>query len=142
MSLRRRLPLVFGLSGALIAGSAAFAAVDITLDHGVIWQTDKAGEQTMGFLQIHNTGADDTLTKVDCPLAETTTLVDAAGKPLTRLAIPAGQTVTLASNGPHLVLSNPHYQVTEGSLVPCGLTFGAAGEVLVYLNSALAPKAS
>jgi len=129
-----------GLLAALVLTGPAWATVDVKLDHGTVWQTKKIGNTTQGFMEIHNTGDHaDVLTAWSCPIADTTTLVDASGKPLHELDIPAGQTVTLAANGPHLLLQTTHYTVDIGSVVPCALTFQGAGDIGGYLNSVPAP---
>ncbi len=123
-----------------LCAAPALAAVDITADHGAVWQTSKIGEDTQGFLQIHNAGtAPDTLTGWDCTIATATALVDAVGKPVTSLTIPAGQTVSLTPSGLHFSLQNTHETVDFGSIVPCALTFAQAGQVGIYLNAVAHP---
>lgn len=132
------------LALAFATGHQAFAqpTADVTLDHGAVWQTLKTGETTDGFVEIHNNGAaPDVLTGWDCTIANATALVDAQGKPLPSLPIPAGGTVTLAQNGPHLLLQNTHYTVNYGSVVPCAFTFENAGDIGGFLNAIPAPKA-
>ena len=61
-----------GLLGAcaLAWGGIAQAGVGLTVNHGAVWQTKKAGETTQGFLQIHNTGnSADVLTGWTCSIA-------------------------------------------------------------------------
>jgi copper(I)-binding protein len=128
------------LALALIASPAA-ASMDVSVNHGAVWQAADLTLTTAGLLQIHNTGAaDDRLTKVDCPIAEQTTLVGAQGQALLPLTIPAGQTVTFTLEGPHLVLRGLHFIVVKGSIVPCAFTFARAGEIGVFLNEVLAPS--
>jgi copper(I)-binding protein len=130
---------VFAALLALCA-EPAIAAVDITADHGAVWQTSKVGEDTEGFLQIHNAGTTpDTLTGWDCTIATATALVGGDGKPVSSLTIPAGQTVSLAPGGLHFSLQNTHETVDFGSLVPCALTFAEAGQVGIYLNAVARP---
>jgi copper(I)-binding protein len=127
-------------ASVLVIPSTALAAINITADNGAVWQTNKIGDTTQGFLQIQNTGdTADVLTAWDCPIATTTTLVGGDGKPLQNLTIPPGQTVAMTSNGPHLMLLNTHFTVEFGSLVPCALTFQNAGQIGVYLNAVPAP---
>jgi len=128
------------LAGPAFAQDAGQPTGDVTLDHGSVWQTKKVGATTQGFLEVHNSGAaDDVLTAWDCPIAGETDLVDAAGKPLQSLTIPAGKTVSLAQNGPHLVLQNLHYTVDFGSVLPCAFTFENAGYLGGFLNEVPAP---
>lgn len=127
-------------SFALASPGQAFAGINLTLDHGSIWETKKNGDSTQGFLEIHNTGdTADVLTGWACTIADSTMLVGADGKKLTSLTIPAGQTVTLAENGPHLLLQTTHYTVDYGSVVPCSFTFQATGDIGGYLNAVPAP---
>jgi len=119
----------------------ALAESNVSVDHGTVWQTVKIGDSTQGFIEIHNSGdQSDVLTSWDCSIADTTTLVDANGKPLTSLNIPAGATVTLAPGGMHLVLQNLHYTVDRGSILPCSLTFQGAGVLGGYLGAVPAPS--
>lgn len=118
----------------------AHAAAVLTLDHGSVWQTDKAWQDTQGFLQIHNTGDEpDTLTAVNCTIAASTALVDASGKPLAGLVIAPGQTVTLSSTGPHLLLDDARYVVVKDGVLPCAFTFAVSGDLIGYLNAVAKP---
>jgi len=137
-------PLVFALAFILPALSGAlpaYADAVISLDHGTTWITSKDGDDTQGFVQIHNTGnAPDTLTGTNCTIAASTTLVDASGKPLQSLAIPPGQTVTLSSNGPHLLIKAARYRVSKDGILPCAFTFAVSGDLVGYLNAIKAPR--
>jgi copper(I)-binding protein len=126
---------------AVFLPSLAFAQMAITTDHGLVTHTVKVGDNASGYIVIHNTGQlDDTLTGWDCTIAAHTQLVDASGKPLTSLAIPAGQTVTLSDKGPHLTLNNNYFVINYGGAVPCRLTFANAGDLGVYLYEPPLPK--
>jgi copper(I)-binding protein len=133
-------PLLLALP--LLASPAfALAEIDVTLDHGSVWQTKKINVRTEGFIQIHNKGSDaDVLTRANCSIAGSTELVDAQGNVLRSLSIPAGQTVTLSADGPHLLMRHLTYTVDYGSILPCSFTFQAAGDLLGYLNAAPAPE--
>ena len=124
----------------LASPGLALAEIDLTLDHGSVWQTRKVGVRTEGFLQIHNTGSvADVLTAANCSVAGSTALVGADGEELDSLDIPAGQTVTLSLTGPHLLLKHLRYTVDYGSILPCAFTFQQAGDMLGYLNATPAP---
>jgi copper(I)-binding protein len=113
----------------------------LTLDHGVVWQTAKDGQDTQGFIEIHNTGDQpDTLTSVNCTIAASTLLVDANGAPLQNLAIPPGQTVTLSGTGPHLLIKGARYRVVKNGILPCAFTFAQSGDLVGYLNAAPQPR--
>src|ERR1700742_578795 len=106
-------------AGLLAWGGIAQAGVGLTVNHGAVWQTQKAGETTQGFLQIRNTGdAADVLTGWTCSIAHATALVGQDGKALEELEIPPGQTVTFAASGPHLILQQTRDAVVFGSVVP------------------------
>lgn len=125
---------------ALAAPRVALADVDITVAHGVVWQTSKAGDSSQGFLQIRNSGTvADMLTGWDCPVADATALVDGTGKSLANLVIPAGQTVILGGSGPHLLLNSARYIMEYGSVAPCSFTFQNAGDIGAYLYAIPAP---
>ena len=118
----------------------AYADAVLTLDHGTVWKTNNGGQDTQGFLQIHNTGnAPDTLTGANCSIAASTVLVDASGNPLQSLAIPPGQTVTLSSSGPHLFIKDARYLVARDGILPCAFTFTISGNLVGYLNVVAAP---
>jgi copper(I)-binding protein len=136
-------PAVFMLLAANVTTVPApgLALSQVTANHGTIWEITKAGETTQGFFQIRNdANADDTLTSWSCAEADTTTLAGPDGKAIQSLDIPAGKTVTLAANGPHLILQSTHFVINEGSAVPCSLTFQNQGQVGVLLFAEPAPK--
>ncbi len=132
-------PYLLLLAASLITGPSGPSSIDISANHGTVYQTHKEGDPTQGFLQIHNTGADDMLTGVNCPIADTSSLVGPDNQPITNLGIPAKQDVVLAPNGPHILLQSTHFSVQFGSIVPCSLTFRDAGVVSVYLYAQPAP---
>lgn len=130
------------LLAALALPGIALARVNIATGEGTIWQTHKSGEPTEGFAQIRNAGdSADTLTGWSCPIADSTELVGADGKPLASLPIVPGQTVRMSPAGLHLVLRGTHFAVEPGADVPCALTFAQAGEIGLYLGSKPAPGA-
>ncbi len=131
--------LLIGLPMLGLCGNA-LASMDISLDHGAVWQTKKAGNSTEGFLQIHNDASQaDVLTGWSCPLGDTE-LVGANGQALQNLRIPARQTVVLSATGLHLLLEHTKDSVDFGSVVPCSFTFQNAGEIGGYLNAVSSPK--
>ena len=132
-------PLVFALA-CILPGLPAYADSVLTLDHGSVWQTQKAGQDSQGFVQIHNTGdMPDTLTGAKCTIAGSTVLVDAKGNPLQSLEIAAGQTLTLSSVGPHLLIKNARYQIQHDGILPCAFTFASSGDLIGYLNAVARP---
>jgi copper(I)-binding protein len=113
----------------------------LTLDHGSVWQTTKDGQDTQGFVEIHNTGdLPDTLTSANCTIAASTVLVDASGAPLQSLAIMPGQTVTLSSTGPHLLIKGARYRVAKDGILPCAFSFVQSGDLVGYLNAVPPPR--
>ena len=123
-----------------MGGGMAHAAIDITVDNGAVWQTKQIGDPTEGFFDIHNNGdSADELTSSNCFDADTTSLVDANGKPLQSLTVPPGQSLSLSRHGPHLLLLGTHFKVDFGSVLPCSFTFQTAGDIAGYLNAVPAP---
>jgi copper(I)-binding protein len=124
----------------LIPVLPAVADSVITMDHGAAWQTKKNGEDSQGFIVIHNSGdVADSLISVDCTIADSTVLVDASGQKLQSLNIPPGQAVTLSSSGPHIMIKHARYSVTKNSILPCAFTFALSGELIGYLNAIPVP---
>lgn len=118
----------------------ADAPAGIVAHHGKVFETSKAGLETQGFIEIDNySGSPDTLTNVDCPIADTTSIVSAGGQPVSSLTVAPGKSLVMAANGPHLLLQSTHFSVDEGGAVPCSLTFQNAGVVSVYLYPETAP---
>jgi copper(I)-binding protein len=137
----------FALPVLLAAGAGSLAIADstdvgtISADNGVIYKTDQVGVGTQGFFDIVNNGSTaDTLTKAQCQVADTTSLVGTDGKPVGNLAVPAGQTVSLSAKGPHLILQSTHFVIQTGSAVPCTLSFAGAGDIQVLLYSQPPPS--
>jgi copper(I)-binding protein len=125
-----------------IVNAPALGAPVITVvaHHGKIYQTTKAGVETQGFFEIDNEGSSaDAVTRVNCPIADATTIVGAGGKTMDSLTVAPGQNLILTAGGPHLLLQSTHFTVDHGSAVPCSLTFQNAGEISVYLYSIPAP---
>jgi len=133
------LALVLAASIVSVPTPPGVPSIAITAHHGTVFQTSKAGDPTDGFVDIQNTGAADTLNAVECPIADTTSLVDGNGKTLDSLPIPAGQTTVLAPNGAHLLLQSTHFSVQYGGMIPCSLSFANAGTVSVFLYATPAP---
>lgn len=132
----------FTLAIALILPALpAYADAVLTLDHGTAWLTQKPDEDSQGFLQIHNTGdVTDTLTSVDCTIADSTELVDASGAPLKTLDIAPGATVTLSAKGPHLLLKDARYAMAKDAILPCAFRFTQSGNVIGFLNVIKKPR--
>jgi len=95
-----------------------------------------------GYLTITNTGAaDDTLVSVASPVAGVTQIhqmkmegdVMKMSEVEGGLVIPAGQSVTLAPGGFHIMFMDLQQPLVEGSMVPVTLTFAVAGAVEVQL---------
>ena len=114
-------------------------SMDVTAHQGKVFQTSKAGDSTQGFVEIQNAGSADTLNAVECPIADSTSVVDGSGKSIPSLPIPAGQTTVLSQSGPHLLLQSTHFSVQYGGMIPCSLTFANAGTVSVFLYATPAP---
>jgi copper(I)-binding protein len=95
-----------------------------------------------GYITITNKGtADDTLVSATSPVAGVTQIhemkmesdVMKMSELPDGLVIPAGQSVTLAPGGLHIMFMDLKEPLAEGSLVPVTLTFATAGTVEVQL---------
>jgi copper(I)-binding protein len=132
--------IALALAFVLPAFPACADAV-LTLDHGSTWQTSKDGEDTQGFIEIHNTGdMPDMLTGAKCTIAASTVLVDVGGAPLQSLQILPGQTVTLSNTGPHLLIKAARYRVAKNGILPCSFRFAQSGDLVGYLNAVPPPR--
>jgi copper(I)-binding protein len=96
----------------------------------------------VGYLTITNKGtADDTLTGVVSPVASTTQIhemrmegdVMKMNEVEGGLDIPAGQSVTLAPGGLHIMFMQLKEPLIEGSKVPVTLTFATSGTIEIEL---------
>jgi copper(I)-binding protein len=96
-----------------------------------------------GYITIINTGTtDDTLVSATSPVAGITQIhemkLEGDVMKMTELpdgiVIPAGQTVTLAPGGLHIMFMELTQPLVEGTLVPVTLTFATAGTVEIELE--------
>jgi copper(I)-binding protein len=132
------------LAGALLLGSGLAASADqpggIVVRYGRIFETNQAGMQTQGFIEIQNSQpVADTLTAVECSIAGSTSLVGPRGAPVNSLSVAPGKILVLAANGPHILLQSTHFAIDQGGAIPCSLIFQNAGEISVYLYPIPAP---
>ncbi len=81
---------------------------------------------------------DDRLVAVETPVAETVMIhrsevVDAVSRmaPLTELPLPAGEQVTLAPGGTHLMLMGLKQKLVEGASFPMVLRFASGAEIAI-----------
>ncbi len=80
--------------------------------------------------EIDSTGKfEDAITRAEAPIAKRAQLVDAAGAPLPRLAVPGATLVRLAADGPHVVLSDLTRELKLGEIVIVTLYFEKAGAI-------------
>ena len=124
------------------AGAAAaheFHAGDLSIDHPWIAEPPPGAPAAAGFLVITNDGNEaDRLIGVRCDFADRCEIhemkIDDAGvmqmRPLKEgLEIPAGQSVTLAKGGYHLMFMHVAERPVAGDMIPVTLVFEHAGEV-------------
>jgi copper(I)-binding protein len=127
--------------GAASAHSVQAGALELT----DLWtRATPAGAPTAGgYLTITNTGSEpDRLTAISSPQAAKGELHEMSVKdgimtmrPLEGgLEIPAGQSVTLAPSGFHIMFVSPKEPFVKGGKVPVVLTFEKAGEVETFLH--------
>jgi copper(I)-binding protein len=131
-----------GAIAFLFCGSLAAQAdtPGISAHHGRVYETAKAGLSTQAFLEIDNSSPlPDMLTGVACPVAGSSLIVGANGKPVSELPVAAGQHLMLSPAGPHILLQATHFSIDHGGAIPCSLSFRGSGEILVYFYATLAP---
>jgi copper(I)-binding protein len=131
--------LLLLLAASVTPAAAATPITTIVAHHGSVYQTDKPGDPTEGFLQVDNTGPADTLVAANCPIADSTQIIGPDGKPITSVPIPALKNVSLTTNGPHLLLQGTHFSVQYGSIIPCSVTFTNAGTLSIFLYAVPKP---
>ena len=98
-----------------------------------------AGQPAAAYLVIHGGGTADALLKASSPQAESVelheTTTDASGmtgmKPMDRLDVPAGGTVSLAPGGMHLMIMGLAKPLEAGQKLEIDLVFEHAGTVVV-----------
>jgi copper(I)-binding protein len=133
-----------GLLLALSPHAATPAGADVVQADGLTiqnaWARASAGGATTGAAYLTVTGgarADD-LVAASTPVAATAevhqTLTENAVmkmRPMPDLPIPAGQGVTLAPGGTHIMLMGLNQPLVAGESFPLTLTFAHAGQVIV-----------
>ncbi|WP_431283852.1 copper chaperone PCu(A)C [Humitalea sp. 24SJ18S-53] len=99
-----------------------------------------AGGTGAGFMTLRSTGAGDRLLSASSPAARTVELHTAIRdgevmrmRPVTDIPVAAGQSVTLAPGGFHIMLIGLTQPMAAGSRVPLTLRFERGGEVTVEL---------
>ena len=98
-----------------------------------------AGEPAAAYLVIHGGGTADALLKASSPQAGSVELhetsTDASGmtgmKPMDRLDVPAGGTVSLAPGGMHLMIMGLSKPLEVGQKLELDLVFEHAGTIVV-----------
>jgi hypothetical protein len=132
------------LLAALLLGSAApahdFTHGDLQIVHPAIPLPFAGARSAAGYLSVTNTGAmADRLTGAAAGFADAAMLHRSQTDPqgvssmthVAALEIPAGQTVTLAPGGHHVMFLGLTQRLAEGDLLPVTLTFERAGPVEV-----------
>ncbi|MBR0655245.1 copper chaperone PCu(A)C [Plastoroseomonas arctica] len=139
MGLNRRI-LLTGLLASLPAAAQDLRQGDLVIGHP--WTRAAGANGTgAGYLSIRNGGAAaDRLLGASTPAARTVELhtMSREGevmrmRPVTDIALPSGQTVTLAPGGLHIMLIGLTAPLAVGGEVPLTLRFERAGEVTVRL---------
>ena len=136
------LALGLALGAAATASADDVIAGDLTISGAWTRATPPGAPTAGGYLTITNKGSsDDTLVAVASPAAATSELHQMAmdnGVMTMRalpdgIVIPAGQSVTLAPDGYHVMLVTLAAPLKVGATVPLTLTFAHAGSVEVNL---------
>jgi copper(I)-binding protein len=148
---RTSMPLpirILALVAALLLSAATASAHSVkagALELTDLWTraTPPSAPTAGGYLTITNTGAEpDRLTAVASPQAAKGELHEMSVKdgimtmrPVEGgIEIPAGQSVTLAPSGLHIMFVSPKEPFVEGEKVPVVLTFEKAGKVETFLH--------
>lgn len=97
-----------------------------------------AGESTLVYLRIDNSGASDVVTQASSPVASNVAFHRSAGhageavmQPVTTVAAPARSAGLFASEKVHVMLEGLRKDLEPGDTVPVTLTFGHSGSVTV-----------
>ncbi len=135
----RRAVLSLALIAPLLAacGEASTEAGGIELRDA--WARASATQTSAAYLTIENrTGEDDTLLEVRSPVAERVEIHDMTMedmvmrmRKLDDLPVAAGESVSLAPGGKHIMLIGLSGPLEEGASVPLTLVFEKAGEIAV-----------
>lgn len=90
----------------------------------------RQGAGAVFFADIDSTGKfDDAIMRVETPIARRAQLVDAAGAPLARLAVPGTTLVRLQAGGPRVVLGELTRELKPGEVVIVTLFFEKTGAI-------------
>jgi copper(I)-binding protein len=135
----RRAVLSLALIAPLLAacGESSSEAGGIELRDA--WARASATQTSAAYLTIENrTGEDDTLLEVRSPVAERVEIHDMTMedmvmrmRKLDDLPVAAGESVSLAPGGKHIMLIGLSGPLEEGASVPLTLVFEKAGEMAV-----------
>ena len=138
----RRLALaVIGASLALAACSAPTSPGTLHIEDAWARTTPPGATTGAGYMTLANEGAADRLVSAASPVADKVELHESAMdgqvmtmRPLGPAEVKAGETVTFAPGGKHLMFVGLKAPFTAGSRVPLTLTFEIAGERQVELE--------
>jgi copper(I)-binding protein len=135
----RRAVLSLALIAPLLAacGESSSEAGGIELRDA--WARASATQTSAAYLTIENrTGEDDTLLEVRSPVAERVEIHDMTMedmvmrmRKLDDLPVAAGESVSLAPGGKHIMLIGLSGPLEEGASVPLTLVFEKAGEIVI-----------
>lgn len=136
MSVRTR-RLSWMLWGFSALGCAAQAAPSIEIRTAWVRVPAPGVAATAGYFTLFNRSAtDDTLLAASSPVASDvqmhvtfTTGGVARMRPMSHIVVPAGDTVSFAPGGPHLMFMGLSTSLAAGSSVPVTLVFERAGEI-------------
>ena len=140
--MRLTLPIAaFAVALAAAAHAHEFKAGDLAIGHPYAIETPATAKSAAGYFSVTNAGtAPDRLVAIEAevPAEVHDTETDAAG--VTRmtsveaLEIPAGQTVTFAPRGLHVMFTGLTAPWKAGDHIPATLVFETAGAVPVIFN--------
>lgn len=146
----RVLAICFALSSVASSASAEGETADLTIIDPIAYETSAMVQAGAGYLSVTNTGDEDDVllaVEADFPrvmLHETVMDGDVARmKHLMHIPVPAGETVTLAPGGKHVMFMGLGNDPLEaGEDVPATLIFENAGRVEVVFRVVARPDGS
>ena len=126
---------------ALPAFAHDFKIGDLIVDHPMAFETAKTAKAGGGYLSVTNTGdtADRLIAvRADFPKVALHTTIEEDGiakmRHLDAIDLPAGETISLAPGGMHVMFMGLSDPFEAGAKIPATLIFETAGELDVVFN--------
>ena len=145
MKIQKSLSLLSTVAILLMTGQSACAheyyAKSFKVIHPWALPTDPGASSAKVYVRFEEISASDTLIGAQTSLAERVELIstlnkgaDSASSQITRVALPAGETVDLIPDGTYLLLSNLHTPLQWERSYPMTLLFEKSGPIEVVIS--------